>query len=205
VRAFRAVFCKDLLQKKRKEKKHHKSTATTFDCCCVPAACLLPAPDPRHRLAYRPCATMLRAHLASRRLAWRLTQSRSHGGPPDAAKGPLVPLVFIRRDGSRVDVDAHAGDNLLRVAQAHGIELEGACEGSVACSTCHVILEPSVHDALPAPSEDEEDMLDLAFGLTQTSRLGCQVKVTEDMKGAVVTLPKATRNFAVDGFVPKPH
>jgi len=62
-----------------------------------------------------------------------------------------------------------------------------------------------LYDALPDPSEDEEDMLDMAFGLTETSRLGCQITVTAEMDGAVLELPKATRNFYVDGHVPKPH
>lgn len=74
-----------------------------------------------------------------------------------------------------------------------------------ACSTCHLILPPSLYDALPEPSEDEEDMLDMAFGLTETSRLGCQITVTADMDGVVLEMPKATRNFYVDGHTPKPH
>lgn len=100
---------------------------------------------------------------------------------------------------------AAKGQNLLRLAQENDVELEGACECSVACSTCHVILEPKVYSKLPEASEDEEDMLDMAFGLTQTSRLGCQVEVSEDMKGARIVLPKATRNFYVDGHTPTPH
>ncbi|CAM9400579.1 unnamed protein product [Discosporangium mesarthrocarpum] len=95
--------------------------------------------------------------------------------------------------------------NLMRVAQRHGIELEGACEGVCACSTCHIILEGEVYDGLEEPSEDEEDMLDQAFGLTETSRLGCQVIVTPDMDGIMIRLPAATRNFYVDGHVPQPH
>jgi len=85
---------------------------------------------------------------------------------------PPVHLTFVRRNGEKVNVDAYLGQDLLSVAQTSGVELEGACEGSVACSTCHVILEPKVFDSLPSPSEDEEDMLDMAFGLTTTSRLG---------------------------------
>ena len=84
--------------------------------------------------------------------------------------------------------------------------MEGACECSLACSTCHVVLEPAVFAALEPPGEQEEDLLDLAFGLTPTSRLGCQVKLdAKSMQGARVTLPKATRNFYVDGHKPKPH
>eukprot|EP00607_Mallomonas_marina_P001516 CAMPEP_0182428256 /NCGR_PEP_ID=MMETSP1167-20130531/21803_1 /TAXON_ID=2988 /ORGANISM="Mallomonas Sp, Strain CCMP3275" /LENGTH=96 /DNA_ID=CAMNT_0024611027 /DNA_START=300 /DNA_END=590 /DNA_ORIENTATION=+ len=94
---------------------------------------------------------------------------------------------------------------LLNVAHANDIALEGACEGVCACSTCHVILEDEVYEALPIPSEDEEDMLDQAFGLTSTSRLGCQVTLEQKHDNLLVTLPIATRNFYVDGHVPKPH
>jgi len=75
----------------------------------------------------------------------------------------------------------------------------GACEGSVACSTCHVILPPEHYDLLPEPEDDENDMLDMAFGLTDTSRLGCQVKLTRELDGLTATLPSATRNMFVDG------
>ena len=138
------------------------------------------------------------------RAAWRLGQTRSHGDAPDP-NAPKVSLVFVRRDGTEARVVASAGQDLLRVAQANDLEVEGACEGSVACSTCHVILEKKTYDALPPASESEEDMLDMAFGLTGTSRLGCQVKVTTDMEGTRVTIPKATRNMYVDGHKPKPH
>lgn len=86
------------------------------------------------------------------------------------------------------------------------IELEGACEGSLACSTCHVIvLDDKFYQELPEPSDDENDMLDLAFGLTDTSRLGCQIIAKPELDGLKVAIPTATRNMAVDGYVPKPH
>jgi ferredoxin len=66
-------------------------------------------------------------------------------------------------------------------------------------------LEDAVYDEFPEPSEEEEDMLDLAFGLTETSRLGCQVILEKEHDGIVITLPSATRNMYVDGHVPKPH
>jgi len=75
----------------------------------------------------------------------------------------------------------------------------GACEGSVACSTCHVILPQAHYDMLPEPEDDENDMLDMAFGLTDTSRLGCQVKLIKELGGVTCTLPAATRNMFVDG------
>ena len=116
-------------------------------------------------------------------------------------------ITYQRGDdaASAHTVDAPVGQNLLEIAHRNGIELEGACECSVACSTCHVILDCDVFDALPEPCEDEDDMLDQAPGLTETSRLGCQVVVTEDMEGTVVELPMFTRNFYVDGHVPEPH
>ena len=101
---------------------------------------------------------------------------------------------------------APLGESLMEVAHAHEVDLEGACEGSLACSTCHVVVEDQgMFDALPEACDDENDMLDLAFGLTATSRLGCQVKATKELDGIRVRVPAATRNFAVDGFVPKPH
>jgi ferredoxin len=79
-------------------------------------------------------------------------------------------------------------------------DYSGACEGSVACSTCHVILPEEYYNLLPEPEDDENDMLDMAFGLTDTSRLGCQVKVTRELDGMTCTLPSATRNMFVDGM-----
>lgn len=105
-------------------------------------------------------------------------------------------ITFIERNGNRKQVDAPVGLSLLEVAHKNNVEIEGACEGSLACSTCHVIIEPEWFDALPEASEDEEDMLDLAFGLTKTSRLGCQIIVSDEMDGLVVSLPTATRNIS---------
>jgi len=96
--------------------------------------------------------------------------------------------------------------NFLDIAHKHNIDLEGACEASLACSTCHVIVtDQDYYDKLPEPTDEENDMLDLAFGLTATSRLGCQIKLNKDTDGITVQLPQATRNMAVDGYVPKPH
>ncbi len=97
--------------------------------------------------------------------------------------------------GRAHEVDAPAGMTLLAIAHRHGIDIEGACEGSLACSTCHVIVDPLWYGRLKDASEDEEDMLDLAFGLTRTSRLGCQIVMTEALDGLTVTLPAATRNL----------
>ena len=104
-------------------------------------------------------------------------------------------VVFIQRDGSRREIDAPVGLSMLEVAHKNDIDIEGACEGSLACSTCHVIVEPEWFDLLPDATEDEEDMLDLAFGLTKTSRLGCQLIVSEELEGLTVKLPATTRNM----------
>ncbi|HKJ72809.1 MAG TPA: ferredoxin family 2Fe-2S iron-sulfur cluster binding protein [Alphaproteobacteria bacterium] len=105
-------------------------------------------------------------------------------------------ITFILADGvSRLEVDAPAGASILEIAQANGVNMEGACEGSMACSTCHVIVDPKDIDRLKEPSDDELDMLDLAYGLTETSRLGCQIVMTEELDGLTVSLPKEVRNM----------
>ena len=104
-------------------------------------------------------------------------------------------MTFIERDGTRREVDAPLGLSVLEIAHKHGVDIEGACEGSLACSTCHVIVEPDWYELLKEATEDEEDMLDLAFGLTQTSRLGCQIIMSEELDGLIVKLPQATRNL----------
>jgi ferredoxin, 2Fe-2S len=104
-------------------------------------------------------------------------------------------MTFIERDGTRRDVDAPLGLSVLEIAHQHGVDIEGACEGSLACSTCHVIVDPSWFEQLTEPTEDEEDMLDLAFGLQKTSRLGCQIVMTEALDGLVVRLPPGSRNL----------
>ena len=104
-------------------------------------------------------------------------------------------MTFIERDGTRREVDAPLGLSVLEIAHKHGVDIEGACEGSLACSTCHVIIDPEWFELLKDASEDEEDMLDLAFGLTQTSRLGCQIIMSDELDGLTVRLPAATRNM----------
>jgi 2Fe-2S ferredoxin len=103
-------------------------------------------------------------------------------------------MTFIERNGIAREVDAPLGLSVLEVAHKHGVDIEGACEGSLACSTCHVIVDPSWYARLSKATEDEEDMLDLAFGLQATSRLGCQIVITPELDGLVVKLPSGTRN-----------
>jgi len=104
-------------------------------------------------------------------------------------------MTFIERDGTHREVDAPLGLSVLEIAHKHGVEIEGACEGSLACSTCHVIVDPAWFPKLTAPTEDEEDMLDLAFGLEETSRLGCQIVMTPELDNLVVKLPAGSRNL----------
>lgn len=109
-----------------------------------------------------------------------------------------ITVHFITADGSKTTVDAPIGLSVLEVAHQNKIDLEGACEGSLACSTCHVILEEDFYNKLEEPREDEEDMLDLAFGLTETSRLGCQIILNKEMDGITLKVPGTTRNMMVD-------
>ena len=107
-------------------------------------------------------------------------------------------ITFTLADGTEKTIHAPNGISLLEVAHQNHIPLEGACEGSLACSTCHVIVDEAFYTNLPSASEDEEDMLDLAFGLTHTSRLGCQIMMNDSLEGLKVKLPSATRNMQVD-------
>lgn len=107
-------------------------------------------------------------------------------------------ITFVKRDNTEATFDVPNGISVLEVAHKNGIDLEGACEGSLACSTCHVVVDDAWFAKLGEASEDEEDMLDLAFGLTHTSRLGCQIMMSDALDGIKVSLPAATRNMMVD-------
>ncbi len=104
-------------------------------------------------------------------------------------------VTFVERNGNPRAIEAPAGQTLLEIAWEHRLDVEGACEGSMACATCHVIVDPAWFDRLPEPSEDEEDMLDLAYDIQKTSRLGCQIVLTEALDGLVVRLPRDVRNM----------
>ena len=121
------------------------------------------------------------------------------GHPPKIEENPVrFKFVYSKDDKTPKEVLAREGETLLEVAHNNEIELEGACAQSLACSTCHVVLEDRIYDSLEPAVEEEEDLLDLAYGLTLTSRLGCQVRVIRAMEGMTVRLPSATRNFYVD-------
>ena len=109
----------------------------------------------------------------------------------------IFKMFFVLPDGSEKEVEAPEGISVLEIAHTNDIDLEGACEGSLACSTCHVIVSKDWYGKLEDASEDEEDMLDLAFGLTKTSRLGCQIIMNSDLDGLKVEVPSSTRNISV--------
>ena len=107
----------------------------------------------------------------------------------------MMKVNFITADGARVVVDGQAGASLLAVAQGAGMPLEGTCEGQMACSTCHVVVAPEWFDRLAAASDDEEDMLDLAAGVARTSRLSCQILLTDALDGIEVRIPGESRDM----------
>ncbi|MAM38079.1 MAG: 2Fe-2S ferredoxin [Erythrobacter sp.] len=103
---------------------------------------------------------------------------------------------FITSEGNRVVAEGEEGDTLLRVAQAAGMPLEGTCEGQMACSTCHVVVDSQWFDRIPEASEEEEDMLDLAAGVRRTSRLSCQIVLTPDLEGLTVSIPVESHDMS---------
>ncbi|KAK6514039.1 mitochondrial matrix iron-sulfur protein [Arthrobotrys conoides] len=125
--------------------------------------------------------------------------SHGHLTPPKA--GEELKVTFVTKEGNEFTFEVAEGDNLLDIGQAHDLEMEGACGGSCACSTCHVIIDDQeMYNLLEEPDDDENDMLDLAFGLTETSRLGCQVKMKKEIDGLKVKLPAMTRNLQASDF-----
>ncbi|KAK4239376.1 2Fe-2S ferredoxin-type domain-containing protein [Achaetomium macrosporum] len=125
----------------------------------------------------------------------------SHGHIEPPKPGEELYVTFIDKEGVEHKIAVSKGDNLLDIAQANDLEMEGACGGSCACSTCHVIvMDQEYYDRMPEPDDDENDMLDLAFGLQETSRLGCQVVMTPELDGLRVKLPAMTRNLQSSDF-----
>jgi len=107
----------------------------------------------------------------------------------------MVRIRFIDRDGTATEAEGEPGTSLLELGQAAGMPLEGTCEGQLACSTCHVIVASEWFDRLPEASEEEEDMLDLAAAVTRTSRLSCQIDLTEQLDGLEVRIPAESRDM----------
>lgn len=117
----------------------------------------------------------------------------------------VVNVTYVDKNGNKKHIRGKVGDNLMYLAHRHEIEMEGACEASLACTTCHVYVIGHFLSKLPTPEEKEDDLLDLAPFLKENSRLGCQIVLTKELDGLEIHLPKATRNFYVDGHKPKPH
>ena len=119
-----------------------------------------------------------------------------------------IRVRFVTKDGASVDVLAKEGERALYLAHRTGVDMEGACEASLACTTCHCYVEKNekdFFDLLPEATETEEDLLDMAPFLSVNSRLGCQIVLTPELDGIVLRLPRATKNFYVDGHKPQPH
>lgn len=103
-----------------------------------------------------------------------------------------VSVTFLRANGERIQAKGKVGETLLDVVVNNNIDLDGfgACEGTLTCSTCHLIFKPADYDKLPEkPSDEEMDMLDLAYELQDTSRLGCQITLSKELNGLEVQLP----------------
>ena len=105
-----------------------------------------------------------------------------------------VKLTFRRANDTVQEVEAAIGDTMLRAAQAAGLPLEGTCEGQMACSTCHVVIDPEWFERLEAASDEEEDMLDLAAGVRRTSRLSCQIVLDSAMDGLTASIPEESHD-----------
>lgn len=117
----------------------------------------------------------------------------------------VVNVTVVDTGNNRIHVKGKVGDNLLYLCHRYNIEMEGACEASLACTTCHCYVDFNYLSKLPEPDEKEEDLLDMAPFLKENSRLGCQITLSKELDGIVIKLPLATRNFYVDGHKPKPH
>ncbi|XP_062393092.1 ferredoxin 1b [Sardina pilchardus] len=107
-----------------------------------------------------------------------------------------VLVHFINQDGVKNSVTASEGETLLDVVINKNLDISGfgACEGTLACSTCHLVFEENIYDRLEPMVDEEVDMLDLAYGLSKTSRLGCQITVESWMDGMTVRVPQEVKD-----------
>ena len=146
-------------------------------------------PKVKHLLSLRLPATMPRFQKISE-------VQKFHTGKP-MEKLEDISVTFIEQNGTKIEAKGKEGDNLLDIIVNNDIDIDGfgACEGTLACSTCHVIFSQEDFDRLSEEATDEElDMLDLAYGLTDTSRLGCQVCITKELSGLNVQLPEGVND-----------
>jgi len=177
-------------------------------CRVAIGACRQARPLQRHsRNIHSTTAPKRPAQLVPGQVQWPSVRSfsvsavRPHNHLTPPKPGEELWVTFVDKDGDEHKIAVSEGDNLLDIAQDNDLEMEGACGGSCACSTCHVIVaDEGYYDKMPEPEDDENDMLDLAFGLTETSRLGCQVTMTKELDGLKVKLPSMTRNLQASDF-----
>ncbi|KDR12591.1 adrenodoxin-like protein, mitochondrial isoform X1 [Zootermopsis nevadensis] len=133
------------------------------------------------------------------------TQNLAHGEyewKDPETEDEVVNITYIDKNGNKIPIRGKVGDNVLYLAHRYGIEMEGACEASLACTTCHVYVLGDFLEKLPPPEEKEDDLLDMAPFLKENSRLGCQIILKKEYEGMELQLPQATRNFYVDGHKP---
>lgn len=133
--------------------------------------------------------------VSNNRVSVRLLSSSTSPASIETTEAPTtkaetVSITYIEPHGAVHEVHAEIGKNLLTAAHENNIDLEGACGGELACSTCHLVFEKDVYDRLPEKDEEEDDMLDLAWAITDTSRLGCQICVTKELAGITVQIPE---------------
>ncbi|KAK4114612.1 ferredoxin [Canariomyces notabilis] len=165
--------------------------------CYTKASALAAGPRRPSQLAVR----LAPSSSALQKRSFAVSSAVSHGHIEPPKPGEELYVTFIDKEGREHRIAVSKGDNLLDIAQANDLEMEGACGGSCACSTCHVIvMDQEYYDKMPEPDDDENDMLDLAFGLQETSRLGCQVVMTPELDGLRVKLPAMTRNLQSSDF-----
>jgi ferredoxin-2, mitochondrial len=108
----------------------------------------------------------------------------------------MILAWFTHADGkNRSSGEGTPDQSLLSLGQAIGMPLEGTCEGQMACSTCHVIVDAADFAKLPRASAAEEDMLDLAAGACRTSRLSCQIMMRDCPEGITVRIPPESRDM----------
>ncbi|XP_029303916.1 adrenodoxin-like [Cottoperca gobio] len=128
--------------------------------------------------------------------AW-LTGQRSFTTRQSLRSDNKVMVHFVNRDGEKISVKGSPGDSLLDIVINEDLDFDGfgACEGTLACSTCHLIFEEETYKNLGPVTDEEMDMLDLAYGLTDTSRLGCQICLTKSMEGMVARVPESVEDI----------
>merc|ERR1719436_665445 len=148
-------------------------------------------------------AALRRAALASRPRPPTWSGAHTVGMAPGAAAGAAaqvrrcITVTFVKAEGGgETSITAKAGQTVLEAAHAHNIDIEGACGGECACSTCHIVLDQEAYDSMPEPDDDEADMLDLAAHVCDTSRLGCQIKLQKERDdGLRITIPVGSVNL----------